>query len=269
MNKKTILSLVFGCSYLILMSGNSFADDPKARAIMEKVDAREDGDNQTSNMEMILIDKRGNKRIRNLRSMTKDMGEDTYRIMFFQKPADVRNTGFLTYDYDDADRDDDQWLYLPALKKSKRISTSDKSGSFMGSDFTYSDMTSRDLEDYNFTLKKEIEVNGHKVWVIESIPRTADVIKETGYTKGMAFVRQDNYVVIRSINWVKKGKKLKFMDMKGLELVDGIWTTTELHMTTKSGKKTEHKTILKFSDIKYNQSLDENQFTVRRLEKGL
>jgi len=245
------------------------ADDAKARAIMEKVDARDDGDNIISNMEMILIDKRGKKRIRKIRSLTKDKGEDSQRIMFFQKPADVRNTGFLTYDYDDPDKDDDQWLYLPALKKSKRISTSDKSGSFMGSDFTYSDMTSRDLEDYDFALKKEMEVNGHKVWVIESTPRTKKVIKETGYTKGMAFVRQDNYVVIRAINWVKKGKKLKFMDMKGLELIDGIWTTTELHMTTKKGKKTEHKTILKFSDIKYNQNLGEDIFSVRRLEKGL
>ena len=139
----------------------------------------------------------------------------------------------------------------------------------MGSDFTYSDMTDRNLDDYDFTFKKEMEVNGHKVWVIESVPRTKEVIKETGSTKGLAFVRQDNHVVIRSISWVKKGKKLKFMDMKGLELIDGIWTTTEIHMTTKKGKKTEHKTILKFTNIKYNQDLDKNMFTVRRLEKGL
>jgi len=252
-----------------LLNTIAIADDAKARAIMEKVDARDDGDNKSSNMEMILIDKRGKKRIRKIRSLDKDFGEDTYKIMFFEKPADVRNTGFLTYDYDDSNRDDDQWLYLPALKKSKRISSSDKSGSFMGSDFTYSDMTSRDLEDYDFTFKKEMEVNGHKVWVIESVPRTKEVIEETGSTKGMVFIRQDNYVAIRSISWVKKGKKLKFMDMKGLELIDGIWTTTEIHMTTKKGKKTEHKSILKFTNIKYNQDLDESLFSVRRLEKGL
>jgi len=270
---KKYLSFVFVLGSIAGMlssfSITASADDAKARAIMEKVDARDDGDNQSSDMEMILIDKRGNQRVRKIRSLSKDFGEDSYRIMFFKQPADVVNTGFLTYDYDDPDKDDDQWLYLPALKKSKRISTSDKSGSFMGSDFTYSDMTSRDLEDYDFTLKKEMEVNGHKVWVIDSVPRTQEVIKETGYTKGMAFVRQDNYVVIRAINWVKKGNKLKFMDMKGLELIDGIWTPTEIHMTTKQGKKTEHRTILKFSDIKYNDNLDENVFTVRRLEKGL
>lgn len=271
--KKSMKKIIAISSITLLSSGLfanlSLADDPKARAIMEKADARDEGDNKTSDMEMILIDRRGNKRIRKLRSMDKNSGDDAYRIMFFLKPADVRNTGFLTYDYDDESRDDDQWLYLPALKKSKRISTSDKSGSFMGSDFTYSDMTDRNLDDYDYTLKKEMVVNGNKVWVIESIPRTEKVIKETGSLKGLNFVRQDNYVVIRSISWEKKGKKLKFMDMKGLELIDGIWTTTEIHMTTKKGKKTEHKTILKFTNIKYNQNLDKNLFSVRRLEKGL
>ena len=248
---------------------NVSAEDEKARQIMEKVDARDEGDNRISDMEMILIDRRGNERVRKIRSMTKDKNEDMYRIMFFQEPADVINTGFLTYDYDDSSRDDDQWLYLPALQKSKRISNSDKSGSFMGSDFSFSDMTSRDLDDYKYELKKEMEINGQNVWVIESTPRNENIIEETGYTKSMAFVRQDNYVVIRGINWVKEGKKMKYMDMKGLELIDGIWTPTEIHMTTKKGKSTQHKTILKFHNIKYNQSLDESLFTVRRLEKGL
>jgi len=257
------------CMLFISFSQNSIADDPNARNIMEKVDARDDGDNQTSDMEMILIDKRNNKRVRKIRSMTKDKGEDKQRIMFFLEPADVKNTGFLTYDYDDADKDDDQWLYLPALRKSKRISTSDKSGSFMGSDFSYSDMTSRDLEDYDYSLKKEMKVGEHPVWVIESIPRSDAVIDETGYTKSLAFVRKDNYVVIRAVNWVKEGKKLKFMDMKGLELIDGIWTPTEIHMTTKKGKVSLHKTIMKFNNIKFEQNLDENIFSVRRLEKGL
>ena len=248
---------------------NALAEDAEARAIMEKVDARDDGNNQTSDMEMILIDKRGKQRIRKIRSMSKDVGVDTYRIMFFEKPADVKNTGFLTYDYKDENKDDDQWLYLPALKKSKRISSSDKSGSFMGSDFSYSDMTDRNLQDYDFYMKKQMQVEGKDVWVIEAIPRSKDVIEETGYSKSLAFVRKDNYVVIRGINWVDKGNKLKYMEITDLEQIDGIWTPKTIQMTTKKGKTTLHKTILNFSDIKYNQNLDENLFTVRRLEKGL
>ena len=255
----------------LIMTGQTpaTADDPKAREIMTKVDERDDGDNSIADMEMILIDKRGKKRIRKLKTFTKDKGEDKQRIMFFLKPADVKNTGFLTYDYDDPDRDDDQWLYLPALKKTKRIATSDKSGSFMGSDFSYADMTSRDLEDYDFKLLKETEVNDVITWLIESVPRSKEIIDEIGYTKSILFVRQDNYVVIRAVHFVKEGKKLKYFDIKKLELIDNVWTGTELHMTTKKAKKTLHKTIMKFHNMKYNQNLDESMFTVRRLEKGL
>lgn len=253
----------------LVLSFSVVADDAKARQIMDKVDARDEGDNRTSDMEMILIDKRGNERVRKIRSLLKYKGDDSLRIMFFLTPADVSNTGFLTYDYDDSKRDDDQWLYLPALRKSKRISNNDKSGSFMGSDFSFSDLTSRDLDDYSFELKKEMDVKGDKVWIIQSTPKDEATIEETGYTKSILFVRQDNYVIIRSIHWLKQGKKKKFMNVKKLENIDGIWTPTEIHMTTKRGKATQHKTVLKFHDVKYNQGLDESIFTVRRLEKGL
>ncbi len=245
------------------------ADDPKARAIMEKVDAVDDGDNGIADMEMILIDKNKQKRIRKIRSYSKDKGEDSYRIMFFLHPADVKDTGFLTYDYDDPDKDDDQWLYLPALKKTKRIASSDKDSAFMGSDFSYADMTDKDLEDYNFKLLKESEVKGVKVWVIESIPRTKKTIDEYGYTKTVVFVRQDNYMATRAVSWVKDGKKLKYMDVKEMKLIDNIWVNTEVSMTTKKNKVTLHKTIMKMNNVKFNQGLKESMFTVRQLEKGM
>lgn len=272
-NRKTDLAPLVTALFIatsFIMAGQTLAaDDPKAREIMTKVDQRDDGDNATADMEMILIDKRGKKRIRKIKTFTKDKGKDKQRIMFFLKPADVKNTGFLTYDYDDPARDDDQWLYLPALEKTKRIATNDKSGSFMGSDFSYADMTSRDLEDYDFKLIKETEVNGVKTWLIESVPRSKEVIDETGYTKSILFVRQDNYVVIRAVHFVKEGKKLKYFEIKKLELIDDIWVGTELRMTTKKAKKTLHKTVIRFHNMKFNQPLDESVFSVRRLEKGL
>jgi hypothetical protein len=261
----TLLSLLS----LLMVSPVVFADDLKARDIMEKVDARDDGDNQVSDMEMTLIDKRGKQRLRKIRTFMKDKDEDIYRLMFFIHPADVKDTAFLTYDYDDPDRDDDQWLYLPALHKTKRIASSDKSGSFMGSDLNFSDMTSRELEDYDFFFKKEMEVKGKKTWLIESIPKTKKIIKETGYTKSLIWVRQDNFYVIRAINWVKDGGYLKYIDVRKLEVIDGIWMGTHMVVTTKKGKKTVHKTILTWNDVKFNQDLDYDLFTVRRMEKGL
>ena len=98
------------------------AADLSAREIMEKVDNRDDGDNRVSQMRMILLDKNGKQRIRHIKSFDKDLinekgEEDRRRIMFFLEPADVKDTGFLTYDYDAYEKDDDQWLYLPALKR--------------------------------------------------------------------------------------------------------------------------------------------------------
>jgi hypothetical protein len=269
-NKITFIFLIILLIFTGLwLSTGALADDPRAREIMEKVDAREDGDNQTANMEMILIDKHGNQRFRNIATFSKDKGADEQRLMFFEHPADVKDTAFLTYDYDDPDKDDDQWLYLPALRKSKRIASSDKSGSFMGSDLNYSDMTDRNLEDYDFTLKKEMEVKGIKTWLIESIPRTKKVIRETGYEKSLIIVRQDNFFVIRAVNWVKDGGYLKYVDVKRLERIDGIWVATETHVTKKRDKKTVHKTILKLNNVKFNQNLDYEMFTIRRMEKGL
>ena len=267
---ETIALALLGLCTVGLLAGPlpAAADTPSGLQIMQWADDRDDGDDGVSDIEMILIDKRGKERIRRIRSYGKDKGEDTLGIMFFLSPADVRNTGFLTYDYDDPDRDDDQWLYLPALKKTKRIAAGDKSGSFMGSDFTYSDMSSPVLERYQYTLMKETDVNGVKVWQVEAIPNEK-AIKETGYTKSVAFVRQDNHVVIRAVHWVKKGKRLKYMEVKDLQQIDGIWVPTELTMTTKKGKVTLHKTVIRVSNVKFNQNLDASMFSVRRLEKGL
>jgi len=253
---------------MILGCGALSADDAKARAIMEKVDARDDGQTLEQDMYMILIDKNKKKRIRDIKSYNKDFGEDEYRVMFFKSPADVKNTAFLTYDYDDETKDDDQWLYLPALKKIKRIPTNDKSSSFMGSDFSYYDMTDRNLDDYDFKLLKEIKVKGHDCWVIEGIPRNKKVIKESGYTKSIGIVRKDNYVVVRMINYMKNRKR-KYFELTKLHKQDGIWVADEMVMVTKKGKKMVHKTILKFNNIKLNIPLSDDLFTTRRLDKGL
>lgn len=262
-------SALAALAFVLLGTGAAFAEPaPTGRQIMEWVDARDDGDEGVADLEMVLIDKRGGERIRRIRNFTRDVGEDKHGLMFFMAPADVEDTGFLTYDYDDPERDDDQWLYLPALKKTKRIAGGDKSGSFMGSDFTYADMTTRVLDRYAYTLMKEADVDGIPVWQVEAIPNEKE-IEETGYTRSILFVRKDNHVVIRSVHWLKKGKRLKYMEAGDLRLIDGIWVPHELSMTTRKGKETLHRTLIHVSNVKFNQDLDEQMFTVRRLEKGL
>ena len=257
---KTLLIISLTLSSLFAITGQEIA---------QKVHDRDEGDNSMSKMTMILTDKNGKKRVRNLKTFTKDKGEDKLKLMFFLTPADVKNTAFLTYDYEDSSRDDDQWLYLPELQKVKRIASSDKSSSFMGSDFTYSDMTSRNVQDYTYKIMKEKKVGGHMTWQMLVTPKSEKTVKETGYTKSIVFIRQDNFVIIQALNYIKAGKKLKYMQVKGLKLIDGIWTVTKMQMITKKGKKTLHKTIFEFSDIRYNQDLEESLFTTRTLERGL
>jgi len=253
--------------YFLLMPAMAFA--LTADEIAQHVDARDDGDKLISTMEMTLIDKNGNQRIRVMKNHSMDKENATHNVIFFISPADVRNTAFLTYDYDESKLDDDQWLYLPALQKTKRIASSDKSSSFMGSDFTYSDMTTRDISDYSYRIAKESTVREHKVWVMESTPKTAKTIAETGYKKSYMFVRQDNFVVVRALHILQEKGKKKYLDVKKLELIDGIWVATEVEMKTTQDKKLLHKTVLKLSDVKFNQDLDDSFFTVRRIEKGL
>lgn len=261
---KLVLTLI-----LSLFAAQSAFAAMSAREIMQAVDDRDDGDNRVADMKMVLIDKNGDTRTRIIRSYDKDKGEDKQRIMFFTAPADVKDTAFLTYDYDEYEKDDDQWLYLPALRKTKRIASSDKSGSFMGSDFNYADMTRRNLDAYDFKILKEDEVRGSRVWLIEAVPKSREEIEETGYEKSIAFVRQDNFVVVRAVHWVHGSNRLKYQDVSGLEKIDQVWTITEMSMTTKQGKTTLHKTELYFDNIQYNQPLSEEMFSVRRLEKGL
>ncbi len=261
-----VLSIFFFCFALF---PPQFAQALTAREIMEKVDARDDGDNITINTEMVLIDKKGHQRQRLIKAFMKDKGRDTWRIQFFIEPADVRDTGFLTYDYYSGEKDDDQWLFLPELHKTKRIASSDKSSAFMGSDFSYADMNKRVLDEWRYKILKEAVVNGNKVWLIEALPRDKVVEERYGYTKSVLFIRQDIFFPIRAVHWVKEGKKIKYMEVKQLELIDNIWVATETHMKTTKNKKTLHRTILRWNNVKFNQQIDESIFTVRRLEKGL
>lgn len=262
--RKILLTLGLSASLLLAQNG---------RDIMDKVQDRDDGDNMITTMQMQLIDKKGHKRVRDMKTFTKDVGEDEKKMIFFLSPSDVKDTAFLTYDYKSDDKDDDQWLYLPALNKTKRIPASDKDSSFMGSDFTYNDMTEPNLDDYTFKVLKESVVKrksgNEKVWLVEITPKTQETIDETGYLKTIAYVRQDNYMVTRAKYYLKKANRMKYMDVKKVEKIDGIDVAMITTMTTKQKKRTLHKTILIQREVKMNQNLKEDIFTTRTIEKGL
>ena len=253
---------------LVTAPQGTAAPELSALEIMRRADARDDGERRIFDFELSLIDRNGQTRQRSVRIFSRDRERETQQIIFFLSPADVKNTGLLTYDYAGAERDDDQWLYLPALRKTKRLASSDQSGAFVGSDFNYADLTRREVDDYTYRLLGVEDVRGAPTWQIEAIPRSEQEAKRTGYAKSVLFVRQDNYFVVRAVHWEHDGEKLKYQDVRKLEKIDGIWVATEISMTTKRGQETVHKTVLNVSKADFKARLDDQLFTIRQLEKG-
>jgi hypothetical protein len=251
---------------LALIVGNNtniFAQNLSGKEIMQKVKDRPDGDNRKSTMQMKLINKRGKKRNRSVVSYSIDIGKDKKSIMFFLSPADVKGTGFLTWDYDNPDKDDDRWLYLPAMKKTRRISgTSAKKDYFMGTDFTYDDMGSRNVDEDTHKLLKKEKLDGYDCWVIESKPKDPKDM----YSKKVSRIRKDCLFARKVEFYDKMGNLLKTLTISDIEKIDGFWTAQKMHIIN---HQTNHQTVLLMNETKYNIKIDENLFTVSNLEKGV
>lgn len=250
---------------LVVLAFATTAMAQTGREIAQKVKDRPDGDTRQSELVMKLINKRGAVRERKLISYSIDVGKgkkDRKSIMFFQYPGDVKGTGFLTWDYDNPDKDDDKWLYLPAMKKTRRINgSSAKQDYFMGSDFTYDDMGSRNVDEDTHKLLSEEEIDGHKCWKLESTPKD----KREIYSKKIAFIRQDCLIAVKVEYYDKMGKLHRRLELSDIAKVAGFWVARKLHMTN---AQTGHQTILEIKNPKYDLPMEETKFNVTTLEKG-
>ncbi len=247
-------------------------DSVDAKAIMAAVEKRNRGDRVLGRIVMTITDNAGRKRQRVVRSWQMDFSEGTRQLMMFESPADVKGTGMLSLDYTSGDRDDDQWLYLPSLNKSTRISSGEKSGSFMGTDLSYADMTKTDPSHYAYSVvKPSVKLkNGEDCWLIESRPTTAKAKNETGYVKSRVWVSKSKLVPMQVKAWVREGKKLKFIKFGQYEKFGEIWLPKKISARTKRGKKTESTTTIQFTELKLDHpEINDGMFTQRRLEQGL
>jgi len=254
-------------SFALAISPN--ATDP--REIMDAVENRDVGDRATSRLQITITDKAGRKRTRGVQSRSMEFEGGRKQLMLFESPADVRNAGLYSIDYDDGAKTDDQWLYLPSLGKTTRISGADKSGSFMGTDLTYSDMTSRDPDVYEYTLiEASADVGGDACWLIESRPKTDKEKSETGYLKTQVWISKSKMLPLQIKAWVAEGKRLKYTQFKDVEEIDGVWTAKQILVRTVRNGSPESSSALVFTDLKFNdETVVEEDFSERRLEQGL
>jgi outer membrane lipoprotein-sorting protein len=247
---------------------DSATTDP--RAIMKAVSEQARTERASSRVKMMIRDKSGEReRLVSMRSMRIEHGRKN--LLVIESPADVRNTGFLSIDYDNGGRVDEQWLYLPKLKRVTRVPSSGKSDRFVGSDFSYSDMSAQDPDDYELKLiAASVKVGDEDCWQLESTPRTARVAEETGYKQSQIWVSKSKLVPIQMKAWLADGTHVKYFKATDLRKVDGIWTPHRVQMRTLQRNELESETVLEVLSVSNAaKDVSEDDFTQQRLEHGL
>jgi outer membrane lipoprotein-sorting protein len=242
---------------------------PDGDEVARRINARDEGVAVARNLTMQMTDRRGKTRTRETRAFRKYYGEEKKTVIFYLEPSNVRDTAFLTWDYPNADKDDDQWLYLPAMRKVRRISASDRGDYFLGTDLTYEDIkleTRIGLEDYTRKTLGEDEVDGHHCYLLESVPVDEKTAKELGYGRVEQCVDSKIWMVRRAKFWDIKGKQLKTSHFREIRQGQGIWTQ---HRIEVENHKTGHNTLFIFSDIDYQHGVDDELFTQTALRRGL
>jgi hypothetical protein len=216
---------------------------------------------------LTIVDSRGRERVREIAAVSKlyDGGATEKRLIRFRAPADVEGTGFLTFDYED--RDDDMWLFMPALRKTRRIVSSEKAKNFMGSEFTYADMTPPSLDDFTYTLLGEAERQGVSCWEIEVVPVDEDVADENGFSRRVVCVGKQDFVIRHAVYYDLDGERHKELNVLEVKEVDPEGRKFRpLHMVMVNHLE-DRQSILKVSQIVFNPDVKDEYFTTRYLER--
>ena len=229
-----------------------------AHEVAEKAYHIEDGDDFTSLIAMKIVKANGKVKARDLAFWRKDRGEESRALLLFRSPADVKGTSFLTWNH--PEKNNEQWLYLPALKRVKRIPQSGRSKSFMGSDFSFDDMSKRPLFKDTHTLMDREAIKGADCYVLEA------VAKKNGepFPKRVHWIRADNFIVVRTDFYNAEGEVSKRFTGGNIRPVNGIATLFSVRMDDLEDGG--HSTM-DLSRVAYNSGLPDRMFTVQGLKK--
>lgn len=232
---------------------------------------RDGGQRMSAQMRMTIRDASGSERVRTLRTWALRFDGGVRTLAVFETPADIREMGLLTVDHFDAARDDEQWLYVPALRRTTRISSATRSGAFAGSDFSFADFTLPDPERYDARLMSGSgQVGGEPAWHIEITPRDARTQRETGYTRLEFWIGQRSLLALRTKAYTSRAGVVKYMQMAGVRQVDGVWMPRSIVARTLRGETLLSETVLEQVQVTVGDSaVTESLFTTARLERGL
>ncbi len=217
----------------------------------------------------LTITKRSGKRSRQLKlaviSRLYDEGRTEKRLLRFVGPAKVKGTGFLTWDHDD--RSDDLWIFLPGIGKTRRILGSERAKSFMGSEFSYADITPPPVDDFTYTVLRSEQAEGVDCWVVSVVPSSGAVADENGFSKQTLWVAKDQPVVRRAVYYDLKGrlhKELRVLAVKEVDPANHRFRATHMVVDNKqNGRRSE----MKVDTFRLRPDAPDEYFTERYLER--
>jgi outer membrane lipoprotein-sorting protein len=247
---------------VLLLAGVFSAGAQNAASIVDAARNRIRADTMSSRSRMVITAKNGSSTERVIDQYSKDDARGLGRtVIVFQTPATVKGTRFLTLE--NAAGNDDQWIFLPSLGKVRRIASSEGGSNFMGTDFSYDDMSlmNRDITLDTHTILSEETVNGAACYVIQSVP------KDNGfqYSKTVSWIDKASYRIYKSEMYDKRGTLLKLMEISGYRDVQGRDTATQTKVSTVTAGAS---TTIYMDIIKYDDPIPEGVFTTAYLETG-
>jgi outer membrane lipoprotein-sorting protein len=258
----TILGVLI-LSLSLSISALAATPEEKGLEIAREADARDAGFGDfTASMVMTLKNRHGQESIRQIRVKTLEVeGDGDKSMSIFDNPRDVKGTAFLTYTHKTGD--DDQWLYLPALKRVKRISSRNKSGSFMGSEFSYEDIASQEVEKYTYKWIRDEVIDGKDCFVVELYPVDK---KNSGYSRQVNWIDKEEYRVWKVEYFDRKNAHLKTLTISGHEkYLKRFWRASKMHIVNHQNGK---GTVLEFADYRFGLGFKDSDFSKNSLKRA-
>ena len=246
---------------LLLIGAPAWAQvpDPRAESVVDEVDRRLSGyDNFTATMTMTLRESDGSERVREMHILGLEVPEDGDKtLVVFDLPRDLQGTSILTVTHPDAPSD--QWLYLPAVRRTRRIATSRRSSSFMGSEFTFEDIGSQDLRQYRYRYLREETLDGTPSHVLERFP----IDEESAYARQVLWMDTEEYRLLRVDYYDREGEHVKSLRVDGYQQYEGgRWRPDRMVMNELASGKS---TTLEWSEYAFATGLRDRDFDPRRL----
>lgn len=253
----SLLLLFIFCTAVVV------AQDLTGQQIMEKVLSKTSWKDMQGDVELILTNARGQSRVRKIKMFSRKRTKDENdMLMRFEMPADVKGTAFLVIEHKKGD--DERYLYLPALRRIKRIASSGKGGNFMSSDFTYYDIGRPKLDDWTYKRLQDEKVGEFDCYKVECLPATPQIARDTGYGKIVRWIRKDILVTVKSVYYDRSLRPWKMLQVPGIEKIGGVWFQTDMIM---KDLQTGHQSEMKFLNIRINRNLPASLFSKRALQR--